>query len=238
MAAMGADIHRERAARAEQLADDARRRIPSAIASAERHERLVKAADTRNGELHVRAAALQRRAQMVFERAIALHEAHADYERRVAEATTSTPTSTRLRWKTIPVDPPGLLERYGKLARQEGLADQRDVIAEVREQAADQREGLADARDRAADDRDAVANARDDQLSARERDIPDVDFRHIAVYRRAHAARAEAASTREKVNGIRQAHDLRRTAAQADRDQAAIEREKASTQRSEAGQDE
>jgi hypothetical protein len=60
MRAEVADIHREQAKRADQLADLARRRISGANAAAERQEGLVKAADARHGELHVRAAALQR----------------------------------------------------------------------------------------------------------------------------------------------------------------------------------
>src|SRR4051794_1483225 len=82
---MDPDIHRRQSERAEQRAEDARQRICAARTATERHEQLFRAGAARRGELPVRAAAFQRDAQELFERAAALQELPAAHDRRVSE---------------------------------------------------------------------------------------------------------------------------------------------------------
>jgi sulfite oxidase len=212
MAAEAAEEHRERARRAQRLADQARERAGAEREAAERSARLMREeTDPVLRDLHEHAAALHLQALQHYEDAAALQHVHAEHERRAAECADVVDAAAR---------DPGVRDPVGD--RRDRAADDRDHLADARDVTADRRERRADERERLQDEREERQDDRERRyLEVTGRPVPPGQASPIAAAR-AVLRRMEAKLTRER-STLERADDL------AGRDQATIDRESAAT---------
>jgi hypothetical protein len=208
------DAHRERARRAQRLADEAREHAGAEREAAERSERLMlQEADPVLTDLHQHAAALHRQALRHYEDAAELQRLHAEHELRAAERADVTDRAGR--------DP----------GARDMAADRRDVAADERDRLADVRDESAGRRERRADEREQLQDDREDTQDERERRYLEITGHPATPGQSSQLVAAKAALRRMEAKLARDHAKLDRADDLAGRDQATIDRESADTAR-------